>query len=139
MIDNSLFLSAVVLLISCLVLLYAVLAFAHVRITDGDMAELERLRKEGVLPAEARPIEDFQLIHAKLNEIAPAVCLRQELWLHLYFHILRLTCWWQLHSERRTILRAGALERELQRLNAYQAGHYRVAMQRLDALRNPTL
>jgi len=134
MVGGSLFLSILVLLMSFSVLAYAILAFAHVRITDADMSELERLRQEGVLPTDARLVEDFRLVHEKLSEIAPAVYLRQEFWLQIYFHLLRLGRW----ARRGTSL-ADVLDRELLRLSAYQAHHYRVALTRLDALRNPSL
>jgi hypothetical protein len=130
MVGGSLWLSITVLVLSSALLLYATLAFAHVRITDADMSELERLRREGVLPSEARLVEDFRAVHVRLQEIAPAVCLRQEFWLQLYFHLLRLMRW--LHHTR-------AFDRELLRLSAYQAGHYRVAITRLDAIRNPII
>ncbi|HXE30340.1 MAG TPA: hypothetical protein VN515_00910 [Terriglobales bacterium] len=139
MIAGNFWLSLLVLIVSCIVLLYAVLAFAHVRITDGDMGELQRLRNDGELPAEPNIIADFQLVRAKLNDIAPAVCLRQELWLQLYFYLLRGAHWWQRRTARGSVIRGGALERELLRLSAYQAGHYRVALTRMDAIRNPIL
>lgn len=137
MVGGSLWMSITVLVVASALLLYATLAFAHVRITDADMSELERLRQEGVLPSQARLVEDFRLVHQKLDEIAPAVCLRQEFWLQLYFHLLRLIRW--LHTVSSGTQVAGALDREMLRLSAYQAGHYRVAITRLDAIRNPVL
>lgn len=122
--------SIIMLAVSAAVLGYATLAFAHVRVSDGDMAELERLRAEGFLPASGHAIADCQHIRARLREIAPAVCLRQEVWLALYFHLLRLARWCRATS---------VLDRELLRLAAYQAGHYRIALTRMDALRNPGL
>ena len=136
MVGGSLFLSIGILGVSSAVLLYAVLAFAHVRITDADMTELERLRSEGLLPVETHLIEDFRLVHRQLEEIAPAVCLRQEFWLQLYFHLLRLMRWVEhlaVHDQ------AGAFDRELMRLSAYQAAHFRVALNRIEAIRNPAL
>ncbi len=129
MVDGSLFLSILVLVIGFSVLAYTTFAFAHVRITDSDMTELDRLRREGVLPESSHLVEDFKLIHAKLAEIAPAVYLRQEVWLQMYFHLLRLARWMRPAS--------AGLERELLRLSAYQAGHYRTALTRLEALKNP--
>lgn len=134
MVGGSMFVSILVLAISFSVLAYAVLAFAHVRITDADMSELERLRLEGVLPSEVHLVEDFRLVHAKLSEIAPAVYLRQEFWLQIYFHLLRMARW-----TRRGTAMAEMLDRELLRLSAYQAQHYRVALTRLEALRHPAL
>jgi len=137
MVGGNLWMSIAVLVVSSALLLYATLAFAHVRITDADMSELERLRQEGVLPAHPRLVEDFRLVHVKLEEIAPAVCLRQEFWLQLYFHLLRLMRWVRgLTAAGRPAI---ALDREMMRLSAYQAGHYRVAITRLDAIRNPVL
>ena len=138
MVGGNLFISLAILVTSGAVLLYAVLAFAHVRITDADMADLEQLRAQGLLPAEPHLIEDFQLVHRRLVEIAPAVCLRQEAWLQLYFHLLRVTRW------LRPVLGSHAwlmerLDLEMLRLSAYQARHYRAATTRLDAIRNPGL
>lgn len=134
MVGGSAFVSVLILLISFSVLAYAILAFAHVRITDADMSELERLRMEGVLPSEPQLVDDFRLIHAKLGEIAPAVYLRQEFWLQIYFYLLRVARW-----TRRDAAGTAMLDRELLRLSAYQAHHYRVALTRLQALRNPSL
>jgi hypothetical protein len=131
MVGGSLVLSVAVLVVAFAVLAYSVFSFAHVRISDVDMTELDRLRREGVLPDKPRLVEDFELIHAKIAHVAPAVYLRQEFWLRLYFHLLRAA---------RTIRpNAVGLDRELLRLSAYQAHHYWVAMKRLDALRNPSL
>lgn len=115
------------------VVLYSLLAFAHVRVTDGDMRELERLRLEGVLPpaSEADPVAEYYVLKDKLMELAPAVCMRQEQWLKLYYHLLRALQRRKDHN--------GPLRRELIRLTAYQATHYRQALMRLDAVRNPAL
>ncbi|MGH9480727.1 MAG: hypothetical protein ACRD1L_01435 [Terriglobales bacterium] len=134
MVGGSIFVSSLILAISFSVLAYAILAFAHVRITDADMSELERLRLEGVLPTEPRLVEDFRVIHAKLAEIAPAVYLRQEFWLQIYFYLIRFARW-----VRHDAAGAAMLDRELLRLSAYQAHHYRVALTRLQALRNPSV
>jgi hypothetical protein len=131
MVGGSPWVSVSILVFAFAVLAYTLFSFAHVRITDADMAELDRLRREGVLPSEPRLVEDFRLLHAKLSTIAPAVCLRQELWLQVYFHLLRMG--------RRLRPDSGWLERELWRLSAHQAHHYRVAMNRLELLRNPNL
>lgn len=137
MVGGSQFTSILVLVISSSVLLYAVLAFAHVRIIDADMSELERLRLEGILPTQPRLIEDFRLIHRQLQDIAPTVCLRQEFWLQLYFQLLRVVHW--ARPAFATSSWACVLDRELLRLSAYQAHHYRTAITRLNAIRNPIL
>jgi hypothetical protein len=110
---------------------YAILAFAHVRIDNCDMKELARLRAEGILPERAELIRDFLAIHRKLDEIAPAVYLRQEFWIQVYFQVLRLAHWMEW--------RAGFVERELTKLSAYQANHYRTALIRMERLQNPAL
>lgn len=115
------------------VVLYSLLAFAHVRVTDGDMRELERLRLEGVLPpvSESDPVAEYYVLKDKLLELAPAVCMRQEQWLKLYYHLLRALQRRKGHNS--------PLRRELIRLTAYQATHYRQALMRLEAVRNPAL
>lgn len=136
MVGGNVLVSLGILLVSLTVLLYAVLAFAHVRITDADMTELERLRSEGLLPQDAQLIRDFRLVRRQLGEIAPAVCLRQEFWLQLYFQLLRIMRWTNHianHQQR------GIFDRELLRLSAYQAAHFRVALARIEAIRNPVL
>ncbi|MGH9486590.1 MAG: hypothetical protein ACRD04_03250 [Terriglobales bacterium] len=130
MVGGSMMYSIVLLVIAFGVLAYSIFSFAHVKVTEADMSELDRLRRDGVLPDQARLVEDFQYIHAKVAHVAPAVYLRQESWLLLYFQLVRLARW----------LRPGTgLDNELRRLNAFQAHHYWVAMQRLEALRSPTL
>lgn len=124
--------SLIIFATSIAVLLYSLLAFAHVRVTDGDMAELERLRMEGVLPASADPVAEYHILRDKLAEVAPAVCMRQEFWLRLYYQLLRL-------SQPRQGRPDSLLRRELVRLNAYQATNYRMALTRLEAIRNPAL
>jgi len=130
MILGSQFFSALVLLFGAAVLAYTTFSFAHVKITDADMEELDRMRSEGLLPATPDTIADFQLLRKKISDIAPAVYLRQEAWLYSYFYLLRAARW----------ARPSAwLDRELHRLHAHQAHHYRVALTRLHALQYPTV
>ncbi|MGH9519819.1 MAG: hypothetical protein ACRD2D_09210 [Terriglobales bacterium] len=118
------------------VVMYSLLAFAHVRVTDGDMRELDRLRLDGVLPpaSDSDPVAEYYILKDKLMEVAPAVCMRQEQWLKLYYHLLRAL---QRRGGRKD--HAGPLRRELIRLTAYQATNYRQALARMEAVRNPAL
>lgn len=117
----------VVLVVAALVLTYSVFQFAHARLLDADMAEIERLHAEGLLDQGTTSVQDFDAVCALLNDIAPAVYMRQEVWIRAYFMALR-TC--------RLVLRSSAaIEKELARLTAYQAMHYRVARTRLAAIR----
>jgi hypothetical protein len=131
MIFGSEWASVGVLIFAVLGSSYAILAFAHVRIDNCDMKELARLRAEGVLPERVELIGDFVKIHRKLDEIAPAVYLRQEFWIQLYFQVLRLAHAMEWHT--------GFVERELMKLSAYQANHYRTALIRMERLQNPAL
>ncbi|MGH9393870.1 MAG: hypothetical protein ACRD1E_06845 [Terriglobales bacterium] len=128
MIFGSQFFSVLVLVFAAAVLAYTTFSFAHVKITDADMEELDRLRAEGLLPASADTVADFKFLRKKISDIAPAVYLRQELWLHLYFYVLRVSRWFRPSAW---------LDRELHRLHAHQAHHYRVALVRLHALQYP--
>ncbi|MGH9476602.1 MAG: hypothetical protein ACRD1C_09735 [Terriglobales bacterium] len=130
MVDGSLTLSIITLALAFSVLAYSIFSLAHVKVTDADMTELDRLHREAVLPERVRLVEDFQFIHAKVAHIAPAVYLRQEFWLQSYFQLVRFARW--VHP-------SSGLDHELLKLNAFQARHYWVAMQRLDALQNPSL
>lgn len=130
MVAGSLPISILTLVVAFAVLAYSIFSLAHVKVTDADMSELDRLHREGVLPERVRLVEDFQFIHAKVAHIAPAVYLRQEFWLQSYFQLVRFARW--VHP-------SAGLDNELLRLNAFQARHYWVAMQRLEALRNPSL
>lgn len=119
--------SVIVLVFSALVLLYSLHAFAHARLLSADMAELDRLHQEGLLSDENTIEQDYQTISYLLNTIAPAVYMRQEIWIRLYFHLLRMT--------RVCMGWSAALEGEMFRLTAYQAAHYRQACARLSAIR----
>lgn len=119
--------SVVVLVFSAIVLLYSLHAFAHARLLSADMAELDRLHQEGLLSDENTIEQDYQTISYLLNTIAPAVYMRQEIWIRLYFHLLRMA--------RVCMGWSAALESEMFRLTAYQAAHYRQACARLSAIR----
>jgi len=119
--------SITVLIFSGVVLLYSLHAFAHARLLSADMAELDRLHQEGLLSDENTIEQDYQTISYLLNTIAPAVYMRQEIWIRLYYQLLRIA--------RVSMVWSSAVEHEMVRLAAYQAAHYRQACARLSAIR----
>lgn len=119
--------SVAVLILSGVVLLYLLHAFAHARLLSADMAELDRLHQEGLLSDGNSIDQDYQTISYLLNTIAPAVYMRQEIWIRIYYRLLQMA--------RLAMAWSSAIEREMLRLAAYQAAHYRQACARLSAIR----
>lgn len=115
--------SIAILIISVVALVYCLYAFAHSRLLEADVLELERLHQEGLLPISNSLEQDFETVSYLLNAIAPTVYMRQELWVRLYFLCLR--------ASRGLLASSARLEQEMKRLVAYQSGHYRNACARL--------
>ncbi|MGH9486827.1 MAG: hypothetical protein ACRD04_04470 [Terriglobales bacterium] len=129
MIDHSMTLSVISLVISFSVLAYALYSFAHVQVNHANIEELNKLVEAGVLPNvdNGQLVANYKLIHAQIEELAPVICLRQELWLHSYFLLVRAARW---------VYPCPRLDHEMLYLNAFQARHYWVAQQRFEAFTN---
>lgn len=115
--------SIAILVLSLLALVYWLAAFVHGRVLEADLAELDRLHQEGLLPKLNSLEQDFQTLTSLLKAIAPAVEMRQAPWIRSYFLCLRIS---------RAICSSSAwLEMELRRLVALQSCNYRRACARL--------
>jgi len=119
--------SGLILLSSLGILGYALCAFSHARLQDADVQELERLHREGLLSPNSSLEEDFRTVSYLLDTIAPAVYMRQEVWVRLYYWVLRVS--------RMTVSYSAGLELELRRLVAHQSYNYRIACSRLAEIR----
>jgi hypothetical protein len=119
--------SIFVLLSSSLVLLYGLYAFAHARLLNADLGEISRLHNQGLLRAEASVEENYRELAHMLNEIAPAVYMRQEIWIKWYYYVLRAATAFSRYSE--------PLNLEMRRLLAYQCSNYREACARMEEIR----
>ncbi|MHB8733888.1 MAG: hypothetical protein ACYC6M_01175 [Terriglobales bacterium] len=119
--------SVLILLSSLGILGYALCAFSHARLQDADVQELERLHREGLLSPNSTLEQDFRTISYLLDTIAPAVYMRQEIWVRLYYYVLRIS--------RLTVSYSASLELELRRLVAHQSHNYRIACGRLAEIR----
>ncbi len=120
--------SLVILLVSVIVLLYAIYSFARVRLMAADIAELERLRQEGLLPVGSTLDQDYRTLSFLLDSIAPAVYMRQEIWVRFYYLCLQAARLLTSSSER--------VDTEMRRLVAYQSANYRIACSRLAEIRS---
>lgn len=118
--------SVLILLLSIPLLLYFLYAFIHARLMSADMHELDRLFEQGALCSSGNLETDIQALCDHLAAIAPGVYVRQEVWIRLYFQLLRFM---RLVSR----WRAG-IDREMWRIAAYQAAQYRLARQKLSDL-----
>ncbi len=103
-------------------LIYALCMFAHLRLLAADLGELDRLRQDGLMPIARNLHEDYRTLSYLLEALAPTVAVRRELWVSIYYRILRAGQW---------CFRGSFFERELRGLVAYQASLYRLAYSRL--------
>jgi hypothetical protein len=111
--------SLLTLVVSVAGSVYLVAAFAHARLASVDLLELERLRTQGLFSSGSTLEQEFRVLTYLLSTLAPALEIRQEGWVRLYYHLLRMSA---------TCLGASkALRREMRRLVAYQAGMYAAA------------
>jgi hypothetical protein len=121
------FYSVLVLLTSLAGLTCGLFAFAHARLMSADLREIDRLHSEGLLRAGASLEEDYRELTYMVDTIAPAVYMRQEIWVKLYYVLLRTSKAFARYSD--------VLDREMQRLVAHQCGNYREACARLAEIR----
>ncbi|MGH9413936.1 MAG: hypothetical protein ACRD0Y_09380 [Terriglobales bacterium] len=106
-------------------LLYSAISFAHSQTKHAEMENLERMYAAGLLndvPA-GRLVETYKFLDQKLTYLAPAVCLRRELWLRPYSRAIRCLRW---------MFPCPLFDNEMRHLNAVQARHYWIAMDRYD-------
>jgi hypothetical protein len=104
-------------------LAYSTWSFVHARLVATDTRELERLYEQRRFLTGSSLEQNFQMLTQLLEAVAPAVYMRQEFWVALYFYALRA-------ASPITAL-ASAVNHELRRLVAYQANRYSEACARL--------
>jgi hypothetical protein len=101
----------------------AVQAMAHARLLAADINEIESLRSRGLLASTGSLPQDFRTVSYLLSTVAPAVYMRQEHWVRMYFYMLR-AC--NMFCSTCVCINA-----ELRRLVAHQAARYSEACARL--------
>ncbi|MGH9467361.1 MAG: hypothetical protein ACRD1Y_08390 [Terriglobales bacterium] len=129
MIGHSMTVSVISLVFCFGILGYALYSFAHVQVNHANVEELNKLVEAGVLTDldSGRLVANYKLVHARVEDLAPVICMRREFWLYSYFQLVRCARW--LHP-------SSGLDRELLYLNAFQAHHYWVARQSFEAFTN---
>jgi hypothetical protein len=120
--------SILILAFSAVALLYAVYWFGHLKLLAADLREVDSLRQEGLLSPAGNPIEDYRTLTVLLDSLAPAASIRLELWVSLYFQMLRVA--------RLTSWSRARVEEECSRLVAYQGALYRQACATLAEIRS---
>lgn len=125
MIFNSMAWSVGILVVSFTGLLYSAISFAHSQTKHAEMKELEKMYAAGILNdiSPARLVETYKFIDAKLTYLAPVICLRREMWLRPYSRLIRCLRW---------LFPCPLFDHEMRCLNAVQARHYWIAMERYD-------
>lgn len=119
--------SLLILLMSLGGLALTLAAVAHSRVQDADARQLSRLRDEGYLPAGVNAVAEFETMRDQLRQMAPVICMRQDLVLDGYFQLLRFAA--------RIEPAAEPLRQELARVAAHQAARYRQALKRYEHFR----
>ncbi|MGH9478515.1 MAG: hypothetical protein ACRD1A_04740 [Terriglobales bacterium] len=119
--------SLLILLMSLGGAVFTLAAVAHSRVQEADARQLNRLREEGYLPTDVSVMAEIETMRDQLRQMAPVICMRQDLVLDGYFLLLRIAARIEPSAE--------PLQHELGRLAAFQAARYRVALQRYEHFR----
>ncbi|HZT72333.1 MAG TPA: hypothetical protein VE996_01630 [Terriglobales bacterium] len=115
--------SLIELAISAIALIFFTLRYAHSRVAGAKLSLLAELKQAGLLSGD--PHKDYRTLTRLIHTMSPAVTLRSEFWVGFYAVSMNMA----------GVLFSDWAHRQLQLLAAHQAGRYKLALQRLDALR----